>query len=379
MRALVYHGPGLKSWDTVANPTIQFPTDAIVKIDTATICGTDLHILKGDVPAVKPGTILGHEAVGTIVETGAAVTNFQIGDHVLVSCITSCGRCRFCKEGRYGQCTGGGGWIFGHLINGLQAEYARIPFADNSLYKVPSGLTDEQVLFLSDILPTSFEVGVQNGGVRPGDTVAIVGAGPIGLAAVMTARLYTPAQIVVIDLDDGRLAKAKEFGADVTINNGREDAVKRVLELTGGLGADVAIEAVGIPATFELAAELIRAGGALANVGVHGKPVTLHLEKLWIKDVTITTGLVDTRTISQLLSLIGGGRLDPTVLATHRFSMDEAMKAYDVFADAAKTHALKVVLVGTPVSTHTKSKVAVTASGRSAPSVDSSAPRSSCR
>ena len=362
MKALVYHGPGLRSWDTVVNPTIQLPTDAIVKIDTATICGTDLHILKGDVPAVKPGTILGHEAVGTIVETGAAVTNFQIGDHVLVSCITSCGHCRFCKEGRYGQCTGGGGWIFGHKIDGLQAEYARVPFADNSLYKVPAGLTDEQVLFLSDILPTSFEVGIQNGGVRPGDTVVIVGAGPIGLAAVMTAKLYTPAKIVVIDLDDGRLAKAKEFGADVTINNGREDAVKRVLELTGGLGADVAVEAVGIPATFELAAELIRAGGTLANVGVHGNPVTLHLETLWIKDVTITTGLVDTRTIPQLLSLIAGGRLDPTVLSTHRFPLDSAMKAYDVFSDAAKTHALKVVLTGIPVSADTKSKIAVTAS-----------------
>jgi len=349
MKALVYHGPGKKSWDTVANPTIQAPTDAIVKIDTSTICGTDLHILKGDVPAVKPGTILGHEAVGTIVETGAAVTKFQIGDHVLVSCITSCGSCRFCKEARYGQCTGGGGWIFGHLIDGLQAEYARVPFADNSLYKVPAGLTDEQVLFLSDILPTSFEVGVLNGGVRPGDTVAIVGAGPIGLAAVMTAKLFTPARIIVIDLDDGRLAKAKEFGADVTINNGREDAVKQVFELTGGLGADVAIEAVGIPQTFELAAELIRAGGKLANVGVHGKPVTLHLEKLWIKDVTITTGLVDSRTIPQLLSLIEGGRLDPTVLATHSFSMDETMEAYDVFAAAAKTYALKVVLKGTAV------------------------------
>jgi alcohol dehydrogenase len=362
MKALVYHGPGQKSWDTVPNPTIQSPTDAIVKIDMATICGTDLHILKGDVPAVKPGTILGHEAVGTIVETGAAVTKFQIGDHVLVSCITACGSCRFCKEAHYGQCTGGGGWIFGHLINGLQAEYARVPFADNSLYKVPSGLTDEQVLFLSDILPTSFEVGVQNGGVRPGDTVAIVGAGPIGLAAVMTAKLYTPARIVVIDLDDGRLAKAKEFGADVTINNSREDAVKMVFKLTGGLGADVAVEAVGIPATFELAAELIRAGGTLANVGVHGKPATLHLEKLWIRNVTIRTGLVDTRTIPQLLSLIEGGRLDPTVLATHRFSMDEAMAAYDVFGDAAKTHALKVVLNGTTVSGGTKSKVAATAS-----------------
>jgi len=362
MKALVCHGPGEKSWDTVPNPTIQSSTDAIVKIDTATICGTDLHILKGDVPACKPGTVLGHEAVGTVVETGAAVTKFQIGDHVLVSCITSCGSCRFCKEARYGQCTGGGGWIFGHLINGLQAEYARVPFADNSLYKVPSGLTDEQVLFLSDILPTAFEVGVKNGGVQPGDTVAIVGAGPIGLSAVMTAKLYTPAHIVVIDFDDGRLAKAKEFGADITINNGREDAVKRVLEITGGLGADVAVEAVGIPATFELAAELIRAGGTLANVGVHGKPATLHLETLWIKDVTITTGLVDTRTIPQLLSLIEGGRLDPTVLATHRFPLDEAMKAYDVFAEAAQTHALKVVLNGTPVSHETKQKVAVTAS-----------------
>src|SRR5581483_2540586 len=219
MKALVYHGPGIRSWDTVPNPTLQSPTDAIVRIDTATICGTDLHILKGDVPEVKPGTILGHEAVGTIVETGAAVTNFQIGDHVLVSCISACGRCRFCKEGHYGQCTGGGGWIFGHLIDGLQAEYARVPFADNSLYKVPASLSDEQVLFLSDILPTSFEVGVQNGGVQPGDTVAIVGAGPIGLAAVMTAKLYTPARIVVIDLDDGRLAKAMEFGADAVINN----------------------------------------------------------------------------------------------------------------------------------------------------------------
>jgi alcohol dehydrogenase len=362
MKALVYHGPGQKSWDTVPSPTIQLPTDAIVKIDTATICGTDLHILKGDVPAVKAGTILGHEAVGTVVETGSAVTNFQIGDHVLVSCITSCGSCRFCKEARYGQCIGGGGWIFGHMIDGLQAEYARVPFADNSLYKIPSGLTDEQVLFLSDILPTSFEVGVLNGGVKPGDTVAIVGAGPIGLAAVMTSKLYTPAHIIVIDLDDGRLAKAKEFGADITINNGREDAVKRVLELTGGFGADVAVEAVGLPSTFELAAELIRAGGKLANVGVHGKAATLHLEKLWIKDVTITTGLVDTRTIPQLLSLIEGGRLDPTVLATHHFPMDQAMEAYEVFGNAAKSHALKVVLEGTAVANKKHSKVGATAS-----------------
>ena len=361
MKALVYHGPGQKSWDEVPNPTIKFPTDAIVRIDTATICGTDLHILKGDVPAVRPGTTLGHEAVGTIVETGNAVTNFHIGDKVLVSCITSCGKCRYCKEGRYGQCSGGGGWIFGHLINGLQAEYARVPFADNSLYKVPAGMTDEQVLFLSDILPTSFEVGVLNGGVKPGDTVAIVGAGPIGLAAVMTAKLYTPGRIIVIDLADARLAKAKEFGADVTINNGREDAVKIVMELTGGLGADVAIEAVGIPSTFELAAELIRPGGTLANIGVHGKPVTLHMETLWIRDVTITTGLVDSKTIPQLLSLIAGGRFDPTVLATHRFPLADAMEAYDVFAAAATTQALKVVLEGAPVTTGLAPKVAVAA------------------
>jgi alcohol dehydrogenase len=313
------------------------------------------------VPAVKPGTILGHEAVGTVVETGTSVTNFQIGDKVLVSCITSCGKCRFCKEGRHGQCSGGGGWIFGHLIDGLQAEYARVPFADNSLYKVPVGMSDEQVLFLSDILPTSFEVGVLNGGVKPGDTVAIVGAGPIGLAAVMTAKLYTPGRIIVIDLADARLAKAKEFGADVTINNSREDAVKIVMELTGGLGADVAIEAVGVPSTFELAAELIRPGGTLANIGVHGKPVTLHLETLWIRDVTITTGLVDSKTIPQLLSLISGGRLDPTVLATHRFPIGDAMKAYDVFAAAATTQALKVVLEGTPVTAALTPKVAVAA------------------
>jgi alcohol dehydrogenase len=353
MKALVYQGPGKRAWETVPDPKIQVPTDAIVKIDTATICGTDLHILKGDVPACKPGTILGHEAIGTIVETGTAVTNFVIGDRVLISCVTSCGRCRFCKEGRYGQCTGGGGWIFGHLINGLQADYARVPFADNSLYKIPAGLTDEQVLFLSDILPTSFEVGVLNGQVKPGDTVAIVGAGPIGLSVILAAKLFTPGKIIAIDLADSRLAKAKEFGADVIINNGSEDATKKVFELTGGLGADVAVEAVGVPATFELCTELIRPGGRVANVGVHGKPASLHLEKLWIKDVTITTGLVDSYSIPQLLSLIIGGRMDPTVLATHRYPMAEAMTAYDVFADAAKTHALKVVLeTAATVSTH---------------------------
>jgi alcohol dehydrogenase len=346
MRALIYHGPGEKVWDTKRDPTIVDPGDAIVRIDSSTICGTDLHILKGDVPEVTPGTVLGHEAVGTIVETGAAVTTFAEGDRVLVSCITSCGRCRFCKEAHYGLCTGGGGWIFGHLIDGLQAEFARVPFVDTSVYKVPEGLSDEQVLFLADILPTAYEVGVLNGKVDAGDTVVIVGAGPIGLATVMTAKLYTPARIVVIDLADSRLEKARAFGADVTINNGREDAVAIVNELTHGLGADVAVEAVGVPDTFELCTALVRPGGHVANVGVHGHPATLHLETLWIKDVTITTGLVDTFTTPRLLQLIAEGRLDATPFATHRFALGETLDAYDTFAAAAETDALKVVLEG---------------------------------
>jgi alcohol dehydrogenase len=304
------------------------------------------------VPEVQPGTILGHEAVGTVVEVGSAVTTIAPGDRVLVSCITACGRCRFCKEGHYGLCTGGGGWIFGHLIDGLQAEYARVPFADTSVYRVPEGLADEQVLFLADILPTAYEVGVLNGRVEPGDTVAIVGAGPIGLAAIMTAQLHTPGRIVAIDLADSRLEKAIEFGADVTINNGREDAVARVMEVTD-FGADVAIEAVGVPETFELCAELIRPGGRVANVGVHGECATLHLEKLWIRDVLITTGLVDTNTTPKLLKLIEGGRLDPTPFATHRFPLGDTEQAYDVFGAAETTHALKVVLAAAPVAQET--------------------------
>ena len=350
MKALVYQGPGLRSWEEKPDPIIQEPSDVIVRIDSATICGTDLHILKGDVPEVRPGTILGHEAVGTVVEIGAAVTTLEPGDRVLVSCITSCGRCAFCKEGRYGLCTGGGGWIFGHLIDGLQAEYARVPFADTSVYKVPDELGDEQVLFLADILPTAYEVGVLNGGLGPGDTIAIVGAGPIGLATVLTAKLYTPGRIIAIDLADSRLEKARQFGADVTINGDKEDALARVMELTGGLGADVAVEAVGIPETFELCADLVRPGGRVANVGVHGRPATLHLEKLWIRDVTITTGLVDTFTTPRLLKLIVEGRLDATPFATHRFPLEETMAAYDTFAAAAETGALKVVLEGGPVT-----------------------------
>jgi alcohol dehydrogenase len=345
MQALVYHGPGRKQWESKPDPELERPTDAIVRIETATICGTDLHILKGDVPTCAEGRTLGHEAVGTVVETGNAVENVRPGDRVLVSCISACGRCRYCREAMFGQCRNGGGWILGHLVDGTQAELARIPFADNSLYPVPEGLSDEQVLFLSDILPTGFEVGVLNGNVRPGDVVAVVGAGPVGLAAMLTARLYGPSTVVAIDQADSRLDKARgQFGADVAVNNAAEDPVAAVMELTGGLGADVAVEAVGVPATFELCTDLVRPGGRVANVGVHGQPATLHLERLWIRNVTITTGLVDTSSTPTLLRLVAEGRLDPRPFATHRFAQDQILDAYQVFADAAKTDALKVVL-----------------------------------
>ena len=344
MRALVFHGPGQKAWEEVADPTIQADTDAVVRVDAVTICGTDLHILKGDVPAVTDGRILGHEAVGTVVEIGASVKNVRVGDKVLVSCITACGSCRFCREGSYGQCLGGGGWILGHKINGTQAEYVRVPFADTSTYKAPANVSDEELLMLADILPTGYEVGVLNGHVGPGDTVAVVGAGPIGLSAMMGARLYSPAHVVAIDKADSRLEAAKQFGADVTVNNDREDPGAVVASLTDGLGADVAIEAVGVPETFELAARLIRPGGHVANVGVHGQPATLHLEDLWIRNVTITTGLVDTYSTPTLLKLTSSHQLEAARFVTHHFAMDDFMEAYDVFARAGDTGALKVVV-----------------------------------
>jgi alcohol dehydrogenase len=344
MRALVYHGPGGKNWEEVAEPTIVDDTDAIVQVDTVTICGTDLHILKGDVPAVTDGRILGHEAVGTVTQVGTGVKNVRPGDRVLVSCISACGRCRYCRDGSYGQCRGGGGWILGHRINGTQAEYVRVPFADNSTYPVPAGVTDEEVLMLADILPTGYEVGVLNGNVRPGDTVAIVGAGPIGLAATLGAKLHSPSHVVAIDLAAGRLDAAKQFGADIVVNSRGDDPVDRVMELTDGLGADVVIEAVGVPETFELCTRLVRPGGHVANVGVHGKPATLHLEDLWIKNVTITTGLVDTYSTSTLLRLVAARQIDAARFVTHRFGIDEFLDAYDVFGRAGETGALKVVL-----------------------------------
>jgi alcohol dehydrogenase len=344
MRALVYHGPGVKAWEDVPKPEVTDDTDAIVRVDATTICGTDLHILKGDVPAVTDGRILGHEAVGTVDSVGSGVKTVKVGDRVLVSCISACGTCRFCRDGHAGQCLGGGGWILGHKIDGTQAEYVRVPFADTSTYPLPVGASDEDILMLSDILPTAYEVGVLNGNVRPGDVVAIVGAGPIGLSAITGARLFSPSHIVAIDLADSRLEAAKKFGADITVNNGREDPLEVVRLLTDGLGADVAIEAVGVPATFELAVELSRPGGRIANIGVHGKPATLHLEDQWIRNITITTGLVDAYSTPTLLRLVASGQIDVGRFITHRFALDEFDEAYDVFARAGETGALKVVL-----------------------------------
>ena len=346
MQALVYHGPGRHSWQEVAEPEIEQPTDAIVRVDAVTICGTDLHILKGDVADVATGRILGHEAVGTVVNVGAAVQNVKIGDRVLVSCISACGRCSYCRTGSYGQCLGGGGWILGHLVDGTQAEFVRTPFADTSLHLLPASVTDESALMLADILPTSYEVGVLNGRVRPGDTVCVVGAGPIGLAAITTARLFSPSQIIAIDPAASRLDAAKRFGADVAIRPS-DDPAAVVRGLTDGLGANVAIEAVGVPESFELCTDLVRAGGHVANVGVHGTPVTLHLETLWIKNVTITTGLVDTYSTPELLTMLARGHLDTSAFVTHRFGLNEMMDAYDVFANAGDTGALKVALFRT--------------------------------
>jgi alcohol dehydrogenase len=343
MKATVLGGPGEKSWTDVPDPQISDPRDVIIQVDAVTSAGTDLHIFKGDVPEVQPGRILGHEAVGTVVAVGAAVTGLTGGDRVLASCISACGSCHYCRQSRYGQCLGGGGWILGHTVDGVQAQYARIPFVELSTYRLPHQIGDEAAVMLADILPTSYEVGVLNGQVRPGDTVVIVGAGPIGLAAVVAARLYSPSHVIVVDLAETRLQAAKQFGADI-VAHPSDDLMELVRAVTDGLGADVIIEAVGTPETFELCTTLVRPGGRVANTGVHGKPAVLHLEDLWIRDVTITTGLVDTFSTPTLLRMLAAGQLDIRPMVTHRFGFDGFAAAYEVFADPAATGALKVVV-----------------------------------
>lgn len=343
MKALVYQGPGQKSWEDKASPVIEKPTDAVVRILHTTICGTDLHILKGDVPAVTKGRTLGHEGVGIVEEVGSAVRNFKKGDHVLISCVTSCGSCANCKRQLYSHCADGG-WILGHLIDGTQAQQVRIPHADNSLYPIPAGADEEALVMLSDILPTGFEIGVLSGKVKPGDSVVIVGAGPVGLAALLTAQFYSPATLIVVDADPNRLEVAKRFGATHTIDINVENAVDRIFALTDGVGVDVAIEAVGIPASFDTCQEVIAPGGHIANVGVHGKSVELHLEKLWIQNINISTGLVNTNTTPMLLKTVQSGKIEPGQLITHRFKLDDILEAYEVFANAAKEKAIKVIL-----------------------------------
>jgi len=343
MKALVYRGPGKKALEDCPMPQIVSPTDAIVKVVNTTICGTDLHILKGDVASCAPGRILGHEAVGVIETVGSAVAAFRPGDRVIVSCISSCGKCDYCRKGMYSHCTTGG-WILGNTIDGTQAEYVRIPYADTSLYPIPAGADEEALVMLSDILPTGFECGVLNGKVRPGSTIAIVGSGPIGLAALLTAQFYSPAEIIMIDLDDNRLQVAARFGATTTINSSDGNAAEKVLQMTGRRGVDTVIEAVGVPASFELCQEIVAPGGIIANIGVHGVKADLHLERLWDRNITITTRLVDTAATPMLLRTVQSKKIDPAQLITHRFKLDQIQDAYETFGHAAKSHALKVII-----------------------------------
>lgn len=343
MKALVYNGPGKRSLEDKPRPAIKETTDAIVRVTTSTICGTDLHILKGDVPSVSEGRVLGHEGVGIVEEHGLGVSSVRKGDKVLISCITSCGRCDSCRKGMYSHCRSGG-WILGNTIDGTQAEYVRIPLADSSLYRLPPNADEEALAMLSDIFPTGFECGVLNGQVKPGDTVAIVGAGPIGLAALLTAQLYSPAEIIMIDLDHNRLEVARSLGATTLVNSSDGKAVEKLMAHTWGAGVDVVIEAVGIPATFDICQSIVAPGGHLANVGVHGRPVELHIERLWSHNITLTTRLVDTVTTPMLLKMVESGHLQPGKLVTHRFKLAEVMKAYDTFGNAAKERALKVIL-----------------------------------
>jgi alcohol dehydrogenase len=343
MKALVYLGPQKKAVLERPKPGISAPTDAVVKMTRTTICGTDLHILKGDVPTCLPGRILGHEGVGIVDMVGAAVTEFKPGDRVLISCVSACGKCANCRRQMYSHCSTGG-WILGNTIDGTQAEFVRVPHADMSLYPIPKGADEEAMVMLSDILPTGHECGVLNGRVEPGATVAIVGSGPVGLAALITAKFYSPSQIIMIDLDEGRLKTAKSFGATSTVNSSDDQAAATVMKMTDGLGVDTAIEAVGIPATFELCQQIVAAGGTIANIGVHGKKVDLHLERLWDRNLSITTRLVDTSSTPMLLKTLSSSRLDPKPLVTHRFKFDQILDAYETFANAAKTHALKVII-----------------------------------
>ncbi len=354
MKAMTYYGKNDVRFEERPKPTIIEPTDAIIRMEKTTICGTDLGILKGKNPEIEEmarkktgewnGRILGHEGIGVIEEVGDAVKNFKKGDRVIISCISRCGSCENCQKQLYSHCRQDGGWIMGYMIDGTQAEFVRTPFADTSLYHLPENLNTDVAVFLSDALPTGHEIGVQYGDVKPGDTVVIVGAGPVGMGCLLTAQLYSPSLIIVVDLDDNRLEMAKQMGATHTVNSDKEDAVAKVLELTGGRGVDCAIEAVGIPATFDICQKVVKEGGHVANVGVHGQSVNFEIDKLWIKNLTVTTGLVNANTTGMLLKACECSKLPMDKLATHHFKFDEFEKAYDVFKHASENKAMKVVI-----------------------------------
>lgn len=354
MKAMVYYGANDIRFEDRPVPTILHPSDAIIKLEKVTICGTDLGIWKGKNPEIEQeatrkegsfkGRILGHEGIGIVEEVGSAVQNFKKGDRVIISCVSRCGTCENCQKQLYAHCRNEGGWIMGYMIDGTHAEYVRTPFADTSLYHLPDGLNQDVAVFLSDILPTSHEIGVQYGDVKPGDNVAIVGAGPIGMSCLLTAQFYSPANIIMVDMDDNRLEFAKTVGATHIINSAKEDAIQKILEITDGRGVDCAIEAVGVEPTWNICQHVVKEGGHIANVGVHGKPVSFELNKLWIKNLTITTGLVNANTTGMLLKTCCSGKLPLEKLATHHFKFSDFEKAYDVFKRASDEKALKVMI-----------------------------------
>ncbi|KAJ6581392.1 chaperonin 10-like protein [Mycena capillaripes] len=318
MKALVFAGKGQPVLQDRPRPKILASTDAVVKMAKTTICGTDLHILKGDVATCDTGRILGHEGTGVVESVGDSVKGFKAGDRVIISCITSCSSCEFCRRGMPSHCADGG-WILGNVIDGTQAEYVRIPHADPSLHHMVKGASEEDQVMCSDVLPTGFECGVLNGRVQPGSSVAIVGGGPVGLGALLTAQLYSPYSLIMIDLDPNRLEAAKSLGATHCIVSG-PDTVKEVMGLTDGRGVDTVIEAVGVPATFKLCQDVVAIGGTIANLGVHGCKVDLHLEDLWHRNITITTRLVDAVSTAMLIKLVDSGKIQTDKLVTHTFN-----------------------------------------------------------
>ncbi len=343
MKALVFIGTNQKEWKEQPRPTIVKSTDVIVRMHKTTICGTDLHILHGNVETVTPGRILGHEGIGFVSEIGKDVQRFQVGDKVLISCITSCGHCENCKIDFYGHCKDGG-WQLGNTIDGCQAEYVRIPHGDFSLYHVPEDAEEDGFVMLSDVLPTGLEVGVLEGKVRAGCSVAVVGVGPIGLSSIISATAFSPSKIMAIDMDPNRLQVACELGATHSINNSDGSAVDQIMQLTHGKGVDVAIEAIGTPIGWDICENIVAAGGNIAILGVHGKSVTLHLERMWKRNFTLTAGLVHTSSIPTLMDRVMSGAINPKLLINQAFKLSEMERAYEVFGNASKYKALKVLI-----------------------------------